>query len=109
MSLITHVSIKSRTFRYLGYSVVVQELYMDYADTPGSPSYFVVFYAHPSKENILSIAAQVGFKNLNEDEARFLSSNGINVFMIQNGGFFRKHNIDWGVEEAKKKLSELYN
>lgn len=42
---------------------------------------------------------------MDDSVAAFLDQSGIRMLMIENEGFFSKHDINWAVEEAKKRIN----
>lgn len=90
-----------RLFQHRCYCVLVKELYNPWADYPGKPSNFIVFYVDSHKKLILEILARLSLNQINDN---LLNENGVRCITIDNSGFFSKHDINWAVEEAKRRI-----
>ena len=49
---------QQRLFQHNGYSVLIKEWYNPWADSPGRPSTFWVYYVNKEKEMVLHILTQ---------------------------------------------------
>lgn len=105
MSIRVPVSVQQRHFHHNGYSVLVREWYNPWADFRGRPSWFQVLYVEIAKERLLAMVSGISPSQMDDSVAAFLDQSGIRMLMIENEGFFSKHDINWAVEEAKKRIN----
>ena len=107
MSVKVLVEIQRRSFEHAGYFVLVMDRYF-MSDSKGYPSWFTVVYT--KKENkmaMLALSLKVDFNQLDNASIQLLESYEVKTFTIKNEGFlsYNKHQIDWAVEEAKKRIN----
>ena len=95
---------QQRLFQHNGYSVLIKEWYNPWADSPGRPSTFWVYYVNKEKEMVLHILKGLSIEKIAESDA--LEKLDVKFMTIEHGhGFFSlPKTIDWAVQEAKNRI-----